>query len=199
LGVSICLDRESRSRHRQRVRLDIFKKRISTIEKSCLDINAQTKKSQSRSRNSSRSENFGVSWQFVSIEKCVDFCIFLSRFLNPSRLFIIFRLKRLRQCQDFSTNLNCVSRNLDCVSTNLDKNLDYLKKAWLSWFILIVLISLDDLDKNLDASKSRLKNLDLKNLDRDKKKVDLGSFQKLVSTLWTFWISIGLDCQDPQP
>jgi hypothetical protein len=49
-----------------------------------------------------------------------------------------------------STNLDCVSTNLDCVSTNLE-----------------------NLDKNLDASKSRLKNLDFKNLDREKKKVDL--------------------------
>ena len=120
--------------------LDGFQKLVSTIEKSrsrfldlvstsmsrpkSLDINVQTKKSRSRSRNlsrsrnSSRSENFGVSRQFVSIsiEKCMDFCIFSLRFLNPSRLFIIFRLKRPSQCWDFW-------RNLDCVSTNL-KNLD---------------------------------------------------------------------------
>jgi hypothetical protein len=94
------LDRDSQSRRRQRV---------------SLDNNVQTKKSRSRSRNSSRSKNFGVSRQFVliSTEKCMDFCIFSSRFLNPSRLFIIFRLKRPRQCQDFSTNLDCVSTNLD--------------------------------------------------------------------------------------
>ena len=49
---------------------------------------------------------------------------------------------------------------------SLDKNLDYLEKAWLSQFILI---SLDDLDKNLDTAKSRLKSLDFKNLDREKK------------------------------
>jgi hypothetical protein len=62
-------------------------------------------------------------------------------------------------------------------------------------------------NKNLDASKPQLKNLDFKNLDRDKKKVDLNmkdnldGFQKLVSTRWTFSISIsiGLDCRDPQP
>jgi hypothetical protein len=109
-----------------------------------LDINVQTKKSPSRLRDSSRSENFGVSRQFVSIsiKKCVDFCIFSSRFLNPSRLFIIFRLKRPRQCQDFWTNL-------------------------------------DNLDKNLDASKSRLKNLDFKNLDREKKEVDLDRRENL--------------------
>jgi hypothetical protein len=66
---------------------------------------------------------------------------------------------------------------------------------------------LDDLDKYLDKDKSRLKNLDFKNLDQDKKKVDLDmmdildGFQKLVSTQRTFSISIsiGLDCRDPQP
>ena len=66
---------------------------------------------------------------------------------------------------------------------------------------------LDDLDKYLYKVKSRLKNLDFKNLDRDKKKVDLDmkdnldGFQKLVSTRWTFSISIsiGLDRRDPQP
>ena len=64
-------------------------------------------------------------------------------------------------------------------SKNLDKNLDYLEKAWLSRFILIVLISLDDLDKNLDTAKSQLKSLDFKNLDRDKIKVDLDRRENL--------------------
>jgi hypothetical protein len=54
-------------------------------------------------------------------------------------------------------------------SKSLDKNLDYLKKSWLSRFISMVLISLDDIVKNLDAAKSRLKSLDFKNLDREKK------------------------------
>jgi hypothetical protein len=66
---------------------------------------------------------------------------------------------------------------------------------------------LDDLNKYLDKDKSWLKNLDFKNLDQDKKKVDLDmmdildGFQKLVSTQRTFSISIsiGLDCRDPQP
>ncbi len=88
------LDRESRSRRRQRVSLDsqenldnreiLVEIQTSRIR---LDINVQTKKSRSRSRNLSRSENFGISLQFVSIkiENCVDFCIFSLRFLNPSR------------------------------------------------------------------------------------------------------------------
>jgi hypothetical protein len=86
-------------------------------------------------------------------------------------------------------------------------NLDFLEKAWLSRFISIVSISLDDLDKNLDTAKSRLKSLDFKNLDREKKNSgldmmdNLDGFQKLVSTRRTFFISIsiGLDCRDPQP
>ncbi len=59
---------------------------------------------------------------------------------------------------------------------------------------------LADLDKYLDKDKYRLKNL-----DREKKKVDLDmmdildGFQKLVSTRRTFSISIGLDCREPQP
>ncbi len=65
---------------------------------------------------------------------------------------------------------------------------------------------LDDIDKNLDATKSWLKSLDFKNLDREKIKVDLNvmdnldRFQKLVSTRWTFSISIsiGLERRDPQ-
>ncbi len=86
-----------------------------------------------------------------------------------------------------------------------NKNLDYLEKAWLSRFISIVSISLNNLDKNLDTAKSQLKSLDFKNLDREKKNSgldmmdNLDGFQKLVSTRRTFSILIGLDCRDPQP
>ena len=40
-----------------------------------------------------------------------------------------------------------------------------------SQFVLTNVDNLDDLDKNLDKTKSQLKSLDFKNLDRDKKKV----------------------------
>ena len=79
--------------------------------------------------------------------------------------------------------------------TNISKNLV------LSRFVSKVSISLDDLDKNLDTSLSRLKSLDFKNLDRDKMKVDLDrrenldGFQKLVSTLRTVSILISI-CLD---
>jgi hypothetical protein len=87
-------------------------------------------------------------------------------------------------------------------SKSLDKNLDYLEKAWLSWFISIVLISLDDLDKNLDTAKSWLKSLNREKKNSGLDMMDnLDGFQKLVSTQRTFSISIsiGLDCWDPQP
>ncbi len=70
----------------------------------------------------------------------------------------------------------------------------------------MISIFLDDLDKYLDEDKSRPKNLDFKNLDRDLKKIDLDmmdnldGFQKLVLTRWTFSISISisLERRDPQ-
>ena len=83
----------------------------------------------------------------------------------------------------------------------ISKNHGYLD---LSWFVSIVSIGLDDLDKYLKEDKSRLKNLDFKNLDREKLKVhldvmdNLDTSKKLVSTRRTFSISIGLNCRDPQ-
>ena len=83
----------------------------------------------------------------------------------------------------------------------MSRNLDKFRK---SRFVSTISICLDDLDKYLNEDKSRPKNLDIKNLDRDKIKVDLdvmdnlNRFQKLVSTEWTFSISIGLERWDPQ-
>ncbi len=45
---------------------------------------------------------------------------------------------------------------------SLDKNLNFLKKSWLSQFISMVSISLDNLEQNLNAAKSQLKSLDWK-------------------------------------
>jgi hypothetical protein len=157
-----------------------------------LDINVQTKKSQSRLRNLSRSENFIISRQFVSIsiEKCVDFCIFSSRFLNPLRLFIIFRLKRPRQCRDFSTNLDCVSTTLD----NLDASWQ-ISTIWTGLAISTKILTRQSLDWKVSILK----------ISTEKKKVDLDmmdsldGLKKFVSTRRTFSISIsiGLDCRDP--
>jgi hypothetical protein len=76
------------------------------------------------------------------------------------------------------------------------RNLDNSRK------VSTISISLDDLDKYLDAAKSRFKNLDFKNLDQEIKNFDLNTmdilddFQKLVSTDREISISIliGLDC-----
>jgi hypothetical protein len=71
------------------------------------------------------------------------------------------------------------------------RNLDKSQKSQQILKISTNLENLDSLDENLDAAKSRLKSLYLKNLD--KKKI-------VVSTLRTvsISISIGIDCQDPQ-
>ena len=78
-----------------------------------------------------------------------------------------------------------------------------LDKSRKSQFVSTILICLDDLEKYLDEDKSWPKKLDFKNLDREKKKVDLDvmdildGFQKLVLTRRTFSISIsiGLDVE----
>ena len=106
------------------------------------------------------------------------------------------RLKKSRFISTKSRFISKKSRFLTNISICLD---------W-SRYVSIVSISLDDLDKNLDTSLSRLKSLDFKNLDRDKMKVDLDrrenldGFQKLVSTLRTFSISISicLDVETPK-
>ncbi len=191
------LDRDSRSRHRKKVsldgreNLDSFKKLVSTIEIS-----------RSRLRNLDFVSTRPKSPK--SLDRDLKFSAFLDSlsrsrprsewiFAFSRRDFSIRRDFRPRQCQDFSTNLDCVSRNLE--------NLDVSRQ------ISTISTCLDNLDKNLDASKSRLKNLDFKNLDREKKKVDLDrqenldNLKKLVLTRRTFSISIsiGLDCRDPQP
>ncbi len=67
------------------------------------------------------------------------------------------------------------------------------RSAWILYFLVeisrqistasrqisTISMCLDNLDKNLDATKSRLKSLDLKNLDRDKIKVDLDRRENL--------------------
>ena len=110
----------------------------------------------------------------------------------------------MSKIQNISIETKQVSIFLDKILIYLDKisiTYKYLKK---SRFVSTISICLDNLDKYLDKDKSRPKNLDFKNLDREKKKVDLDvmeildGFQKLVSTRRTILISIGLDCRDPQ-
>ncbi len=101
----------------------------------------------------------------------------------------------MSKIQNISIETKKVSIFLDKISITYK----YLKK---SRFVSTISICLDNLDKYLDKDKSRPKNLDFKNLDRDKIKVmdNLDRFQKLVSTRWTFSISIsiGLERWDPQ-
>jgi hypothetical protein len=99
-------------------------------------------------------------------------------------------------------------KSLDYVekSRKFSINLESLDLSRRSRFVSTISICLNDLDKYLDEDKSWPKNLDFKNLDRDKIKVDLDvmdnldGFQKLVSTRWTFSISIliGLKRRDHQ-
>ena len=151
--------------------LDGFQKLVSTIEKSRLRSRFLDLVSTSMFRPKSLDRDREIRRDL----KILAFLDSLSR--SRSRSAWIFVFSRW----DFSTNLDCILTNLDCDSTNLD-----------------------NLDKNLDATKSRLKSLDFKNLNRDKIKVDLNvmdnldRFQKLVSTRWTFLISIGLKRWDPQ-
>ncbi len=69
------------------------------------------------------------------------------------------------------------------VSKKYWKSLDYVEKSWKfsinlesldlsrrSRFVSTISICLNDLDKYLDKDKSRPKNLNFKNLDREKKK-----------------------------
>ncbi len=148
------------SRRRQRVSLDSrenlnsVKKLVSTIEISrsrsrLLDFVSTTMsrpKSLNRDREIRRDLKFLAFLDSLSQSQPRSAWIFVF----SRRDFSIRRDLRPRQCRDFSTNLNCVSTNLDCVSTNL-KNLDASQQ------ILTILTRLDNLDKNLDASKSRLK------------------------------------------
>ncbi len=102
----------------------------------CLDINVQTKKSPLRSRNSSRSENFGIFWQFVLIS-IESYHISRSRFLNLLRFLGLIYLKKSLKCQDFSINL-AASRQSWCVLTILTK---ILTLQSLDWKVSILKIS----------------------------------------------------------
>ncbi len=143
-----------------------------------------------------------------------DFCGFLNFFLDLDQEIMDF-YKYLNQdlrSQPFLFKFSASKlasngqkvREIQIFPKSLNKNLNFLKKSWLSRFILMVSISLKDLDKNLNTAKSQLKSLDFKNLDREKKKFgldrreNLDTLKKLVLTLRTFSISIGLNCRDPQ-
>ena len=113
-----------------------------------------------------------------------QFSIEISQFVE---IFEPEVLKKSRLCRDYVEKSRKFSINLDL--------------SRRSRFVSTISICLDDLDKYLDEDKSRPKNL-----DQEKKKVDLDrrenldGFQKLVSTLRTFSISISicLDVETPK-
>ncbi len=90
MGVSICLDVVSI----ESLNLNIVKQFVSTVKK-------MSKFSKSllrlRSRNSSRPGNFVISQQFVSIsmEKWVDFCIFLNEISQLVKTFHHFHTQNV--------------------------------------------------------------------------------------------------------
>ncbi len=204
LGVSICLDVVLI----ETLDLDVVKEWVSTVEK----ISTASKSKSWRSRylnfvstSMSRPKNLDQDREFCQDLKILAFLDSLSRSRSRSAWIFVFSRQDFSIRWDFSSFSD--SKGLD----NVEISRQILTASWqistASWQISKILMRLDNLDKNLDPSKSRLKNLDFKNLDWDKKKVDLdmkdnlNGFQKLVSTQWTFsiLISIGLDCRDPQP
>ena len=186
-----CLDWESQSRRRQRVRLnswenlDSVKKCASTVKKSrsrsrLLDF-VSTSMSKPKSLNRDREihrdlkisaflDNLSRSrsrsaWIFAFSHR--DFSI-RQDFSSFSDSKGLDNVEISQQCQDFSTNIDCVSTNLD----NLDKN--------LNWKVSILKISIEKKKVDLDRWEN------------------LNNSKKLVLTRRTFSISIGLDCRDPQ-
>ncbi len=175
LGVSICLDRDSRSQQKKadldsRENLDTFKILVSTIEKSWprlrilkvrLDINVQTKKSRSRLRicRDQKISTFLDSFSRSRLRVSQFYHISRSRFLSLSRFLGLMYLKKSQECRDFLTNLAA--------------SWQILKKLAASRQILTISICLDNLDKNLDASKSRLKKSWFLKSQARKKKFDL--------------------------
>ncbi len=97
-------------------------------------------------------------------------------------------------CRDFSSYSDSKGLNNVKISQQI---------STASQQISTISTCLNNLDKNLDVSKSWLKSLNLKNLDWEKQSWSWPSrksrhLKKFVSTLRTFMISIDLDCRDPQ-
>jgi hypothetical protein len=88
-------------------------------------------------------------------------------------------LPQMSKIQNISIETKKVSIYLDKILIYLDKISISHKYLDLSRFVLTILIFLDDLDKYLVKNKSRPKNLDFKNLDREKIKIDLDVMDNL--------------------
>ncbi len=142
------LNRDSRSRRRQRVSLD-SQENLNSVKK-C------------------------VSTKSRSLDRYREIC----RDLKISAFLDSLSWSRSRSAWIFVFSRRDFSIRRDFSSFSDSKGLD---KSWLrldkSWKSRRVLTNLDNLDKNLDASKSQLKNLDFKNLNREKKKL-ISTIQK---------------------
>jgi hypothetical protein len=180
--------------------LDGFQKLVSTIEKS---------RSRSRfldlvSTSMSRPKSLDRDWEICRDLKILAFLDSLSRSRSRSAWIFVFSRRDFSIRRDFSSFSD--SKGLNNVEISWQISTASRQISTASRQISTISMCLDNLDKNLNATMSRLKSLDCKNLDRDKIKVDLDvmdnldRFQKLVSTRWTFSksISIGLERRDPQ-
>ncbi len=114
--------------------------------------------------------------------------------------------KSSKSLDNISIYLDKILIYLDKISITFDKisitfkYLEYLDLSRKSRFVSTISIKIST-HLNLDWKVSILKILtEIKKIDLNMKD-NLDGFQKLVSTRWTFSISIsiGLDCRDPQP
>ena len=144
-----CLDRDSRS-WQKKADLDTFKILGLTIEKSrsrsrILDfISTSMSRPKSRDAEICRDQKISAFLDSLSGSRVSQFYnISRSRFLYLSRFLGLMYLIKSQKCQDFSTNLAASWQ----ISTNLAASRQ----------ILTISMRLDNLDKNLHTSKSRLK------------------------------------------
>ena len=181
LGVSICLDVVLI----KSLGLDIVKLFVSTVEK----ILTFSKSSSRQARNLDRDQHFSI----LSRHQCPDLKVSIEKFIETWKFchFLTVRLDLDREVSGF-LHSSCRDFSIwqDFLSFSYSKCLHNVK---ISRQILISLDNLVDLDKNFNHTKSRLKSLDFKNLDRDKKK----SLSRL-SRKSRQVLKVHLDCWDHQ-
>jgi hypothetical protein len=201
MGVSICLDMVSI----ETLDLDIVKEWVSTVEK----ISTASKSYSRQLRYLDRDRDFSIS----SRQQCLDqkVSIEIEKFVEiwNFRRFLTVCLDLDREVRGFLYFLVEISQSVEISQQSrlrLDKSQLRLDKSRKSWRVST---NLDNLvaSRQSRQKSQRVKVSTEKNLDRQKKKVDLDrrenldNLKKLVSTRRTFSISIsiGLDCRDPQP
>ncbi len=149
--VSISTSSKSESRQRQKVSLDDRDFSISSRHQSWHQCPDQ--------KVSIEIEKFVKIWKFWGFSTV---CLDLDREVRGFLYFLVKISQSVKNFYHFQTQkASTMSRFLDKSWLRLDKS----RKSWR------VSTNLNNLNKNLDASKSRLKNLDFKNLNREKKKL----------------------------